>query len=204
MNSYLSRGWCVTMFRCPYCGEEAFSLITKLGIVTKFDTAPRCPNCKKVAFRNFIVGGNLTYNLVLALSAIVVFFIVWLFAKINFSLGIVSAILAYIVFFICFNYYFCYFDKASNKNLYKEILCVQLKEMKNIWPNIRKGEIYQLFPLERKQFLNEDIYTIAKVNNIKNGKIEFGIIKYPQNTDYNINNELVILTKDIQYAAKKL
>ncbi len=189
------------MFRCPYCGKKAFSLMTKLGINTKLGQAPRCPICKRVAFRNFFIGGHLLYYVVLSLATFLFAFGVLMFIRTNFTFGIILAILSFPIIFISFNYYFCYFDKLSEKDLDKETIRVQLKEVNNVWPRIRKGEIYELFPAERRIFLNEDIYTIAMVESIKKGEIKLRIINAPSKDEFVIKDELVILSKDMQYLA---
>ena len=189
------------MFRCPYCGKKAFSLMTKLGINTKLGQAPRCPICKKVSFRKFFIGGHLLYYAVLSLATILFVFGVLVCIKSNFSIGIILVALVFLILFISFNYYFCHFDKLSKKDSDEEIIRVQLKEVNNVWPRIRKGEIYELLPTERNNFLDEDNYTIAMVQNIKKGEIELRVINDPSKDGFIISDELIILSKDMQYLA---
>lgn len=102
---------CNMRFRCPYCGVKEFSLITKLGINTKFGQAPRCHNCRRVSVRKFCFGGNLFYYIILGFSAALLLLMIVGFSKIGFSLGILLLVVFYMIFFFIFNYFFVILEK---------------------------------------------------------------------------------------------
>lgn len=113
------------MYRCPHCGEEAFSLRVKLGITSKLGQAPLCPNCNKVSFRCFLVGGHWLYKAIIGSSAFLAFALVLLFFKTNVIAGAFLALLFIILFYLVFNYYF-----ATLTVLQKHIL-IQKKSLLN-------------------------------------------------------------------------
>ncbi|MBQ6687501.1 MAG: hypothetical protein IJN03_03145, partial [Bacilli bacterium] len=165
------------MFRCPYCGKKAFLLNTKLGVNTNLEMAPRCPICKKVVFRNFVMGGHLMYSVILGLAAFCTIFGIVISRKLDFNFGTILFPVLLVVFYLVYNYYFCYFDIPIKKCVFARTMNIQLKECDNVWPNIRKGEIYELLPADVREPYYEDMYTIGMVEKIQKGEICFRIIK---------------------------
>ena len=165
------------MYRCPHCGEEAFSLRVKLGITSKLGQAPLCPNCNKVSFRCFLVGGHWLYKAIIGLSAFLAFALVLLFFKINVIASAFLALLFTILFYLVFNYYFCHFDGFTKAYFNSEKILVELKDVKRIWPRIRKGEIYELLPSTSPDCFDIKKHFVVMVEKINSGKMELRIIK---------------------------
>lgn len=185
-------------YRCPYCGGETFDLLIKLGINTKFNSAPRCSFCKKVSFRSFVVGGHLLYSLILYLSAILTAFAVFISFKLHFNIGALLFPLAFIAFYLIFNYYFCYFDRAQKEGADEKIQ-LRLKETKNIWPAIRKGEIYIIGLLYPYDFATaRDGYITAMVENITEDKLLLRVLSEPF---FELKGDVAIYCGSTKYAA---
>ncbi len=190
------------MFRCPYCGENAFSLRLKLGINTKFGKNPICPECKKVVFRSVgIMGGRYLYTILLTLLGLLCVCGMYISLKMDFSMGTLLSIGVLTAAYLFYNYYLCYFDRGIMIDSKKRTMCVQLKEVAKIWPDIRKGEIYELLPANTQGSHYEDMYTIGMVEKIEKGKIYFRIIKNHSREGYAIKDNLIILCKETQYLA---
>ncbi len=187
-------------YRCPYCGEKAFSLMTKWGIYTKFDQAPRCPHCKRFVFRSFLVGGHWLYYSVLGLAAFLSVLGCIISNQMNFTGGIMLSLLFLVIFYLVYHYYFCHFDRTSKNDANEPIIYIQLKETKRIWPRIRQGEIYELFPLKGNGSLTENDAMIAMLENIKQGKLKMRLIHVPAN-HLALKGELILLADDMRYVA---
>lgn len=189
------------MFRCPYCGKKAFLLNTKLGVNTKLETAPRCPICKKVVFRNFVMGGHLMYSVILGLAAFCTIFGIVISRKLDFNFGMILFPLLLVAFYLLYNYYFCYFDRPIKNGISERTMNIQIKEMDKFWPKIRKGEIYELIPAGSRESFGEGTYTIGMVEKIKDGKVSLRIISAPTKDEFTIKDKLLILCGETQYSA---
>lgn len=189
------------MFRCPYCGEKAFSPRIKLGINTKFGQSPRCPKCKRVVFRRFLIGGHFVYGFPLLLVTILSLCGIIVSENTDSALGLTLTLLLLSVFYLFYNYYFCHFDRFNNNSSKEEMICIQLKESNHIWPRIRKGEIYELIPANRRNSFSEDMFTIGMIEHIRQGEIKLRIITAPSKDEFKIKDELIILSKNIHYLA---
>ena len=189
------------MFRCPYCGEKAFSLRIKLGINTKFGQSPRCPKCKREVFRRFLIGGHFLYGSPLLFVTILSLCGIIVSENIDSAIGMTLSILLFNAFYLFYNYYLCHFDRFDNKGS-KETICIQLKEPNPIWPKIRKGEIYELIPANRRHSFSEDMFTIGMIEHIKQGEIKLRIITAPSKDEFTIKDELILLSNDVLYFAQ--
>ena len=188
-------------YRCPYCGREAFDLFVKLGLNTKFSSAPLCTFCKKVSFRNFIVGGHFAYSAILCLSALLTVYGIYLSVKLDFNIGALLFPIAFITFYLIFNYYFCYFDRVKKEGS-DEIICLQLKEVKNSWPDIRKGEIYVIGLLKPNDYASaRDGFITALLENKNQDKLHLRILAKPSTEYFELKGEVVIYYCDKMYAA---
>ena len=191
-------------YRCPYCGKETFPLLIKLGLNLKFDVAPRCHSCKRVSVRKFVVGGNATYYLILFLSAILTACGTFASVEWDFDFGIILFPLAFIAFYLLFNYYFCYFDRVKEEGI-NEIINLQLMEVKDIWPDIRKGEIYVIGLLNPYDFASaRDGYVIAMLENKFQDKLQFRILSKPPVEYFQLRGEVAIYSGNKRYAATLL
>ena len=184
-------------FRCPYCGEKVFSLRLKLGINTKFGVNPICPKCKNVVCRGFVIGGPLLYNAMQFLPVVLCLWVIF----ISDVMGGILSISLLTAFCLVYNYYFCHFSRGIMIDSKKRTICIKLKEVNRIWPNIRKGEIYELLPADVREPYYEDMYTIGMVEKIQKGEICFRIIKNHSREGYAIKDNLIIFTKEKQYLA---
>ena len=188
-------------YRCPYCGREAFDLLVKLGLNTKFSSAPRCTFCKKVFFRNFVVGGHFLYLVILCLSAILTVGGVFVSVKCDFNIGTLLFPLVFIAFYLIYNYYFCYFDRVQ-KDGEDEKIQLQLKETKNSWPDIRKGEIYKIGLLYPYDFATaRDGYITAMVENITVDKVLVRVLSKPSAEHFELKGDVAIYCGSTRYAA---
>ena len=188
-------------YRCPYCGREAFDLFVKLGLNTKFSSAPRCTFCKKVSFRNFIVGGHFAYSAILCLSALLTVYGIYLSVKLDFNIGALLFPIAFITFYLIFNYFFCYFDRVQKDGVDEKIQ-LQLKETKNSWPDIRKGEIYEIGLLYPYDFATaRDGYIIAMVENITGDKLLLRVLSKPPKEYFELKGDVAIYCGSTRYAA---
>lgn len=188
-------------YRCPYCGREAFDLLVKLGLNTKFSSAPRCTFCKKVSFRNFIVGGHFAYSAILCLSALLTACGIFASVKWNFNIGALLFPIAFITFCLIFNYYFCYFDRVQKDGVDEKIQ-LQLKETKNSWPDIRKGEIYKIGLLYPYDFAKaRDGYIIAMAENITVDKVLLRVLSKPSAEHFELKGDVAIYCGSTRYAA---
>lgn len=189
-------------YRCPYCGRETFHLLIKLGLNTKFSTAPRCSFCKKVSFRNFIIGGNFLYLVILGLSVILTACGIFVSVKWDFNIGILLFPLVFIAFYLIYNYYFCYFDRVQ-KDGTDEKIQLQLKERKNSWPDIRKGEIYEISL--QKPYNSDSVrdgFIIAIFESKTQDKLLFRILSKPSSEYFELKGEVVLFCESARYAAK--
>lgn len=187
-------------YRCPYCGREAFHLLMKLGLNTKFDTALRCSFCQKVSFRNFIIGGHFLYSAILGLSAILTACGVFISVKSEFNIGTLLFPIAFIAFYLLYNYYFCYFDRVK-KECSDEILYLQLKELKNSWPDIRKGEIYLIRPFRPRDFASaRDGVVVAQLETKKQERLKLRVIVKPPEEHFELSDEIAIYCGDTYIA----
>ena len=191
------------MFRCPYCGKKTFILIQKLGINTTFLSLPSCQYCKRSAFRNFVIGGYLTYYLIFYLALSCTFLGVSISVKLGFYQGVLLVPALYIAFYLTYHYYFCYFGRGYmyNGGPHEKIMNIQIKEMDKFWPKIRKGEIYELIPAGSRESFGEGTYTIGMVEKIKDGKVSLRIISAPTKDEFTIKDKLLILCGETQYSA---
>ena len=186
-------------YRCPYCGEEAFSLRLKLGVNTKFGRAPRCPKCKKVAFRHFLVGGRFLYFFPLGLAALLSCGGILISGKTD--VGIFLSLLCFTAFYLAYQYYFCHFDTFNHNGSTQEMIHIQMTDTKRIWPRIRKGEIYELLPERARKSFDEDVCAIGMVEHIRQGKITLRVIKKPAKDEFAITDKVILMAGDIPYSA---
>ena len=110
------------------------------------------------------------------------------------------SILLFNAFYLFYNYYLCHFDRFDNKGS-KETVCIQLTETNKVWPIIRKGEIYELVPAERKAVANEDIYTIAMAEKVERNNIKLRVIKKPQDEKFLLKDEVVLFSDNNRFLA---
>ncbi len=188
-------------YRCPYCGEEAFHLLIKLGLNTRFDAAPRCAFCKKVSFRNFVIGGHFLYDVILSVSALLTACGIFVSVKWGFAIGTLLFPIAFVAFYLFYNYYFCYFDRVK-KDGSDEIIYLQLKEFRNSWPDIRKGEIYKIGLLKPSDFASaRDGFAVAMVEDKNQDKLQLRILSKPPVEHFELKGEVAIYCYDKMYAA---
>lgn len=188
-------------YRCPYCGQLAFHLMLKLGLNTKLNTAPRCPFCKNIVIRKFVIGGHFLYSAILGLSALLTVCGILASVKGNFKFGALLVPLAFIAFNLLYNYYFCYFDRVKKEDS-KETVFLQLKEVKNSWPDIRKGEIYEIHPLKPHDFASaRDGVVVAQLETKKQERLKLRVIAKPPDKDFKISGEVAIYCNDTRYIA---
>lgn len=188
-------------YRCPYCGRETFHLLIKLGLNTKFDVAPRCSLCKKVSVRKFVIGGHFIYSLILGLSALLTAYGIFASVKWNFNIGTLLFPIAFIAFYLVYNYYFCHFDRVQKEGEDEKIQ-IQLKETKNSWPDIRKGEIYSVGLLYPYDFATaRDGYIIAMVENITGDKLLLRVLSKPPTEYFELKGDVAIFCYSKKYAA---
>lgn len=188
-------------YRCPYCGRETFDLLIKLGLNTKFSSAPRCSYCEKVSFRNFVVGGHFLYFAILGLSAFLTACGILASVKWNFNIGTLLFPIAFIAFYLIYNYYFCHFDRVQKEGEDEKIQ-LQLKETKNSWPDIRKGEIYEIGLLYPYDFATaRDGYITAMVENITGDKLLLRVLSKPPTEYFELKGDVVIFCASTKYAA---
>ena len=167
----------------------------KLGITTKFGQHPRCPKCKRVVFRRFLIGGHFLYDFPLLLFTILSLCGIIVSENTDSAIGLTLSLLLFNVFYLVYNYYFCHFDRFNNNSSKEEMICIQLKEPNHIWPTIRKGEIYELVPENRRNSFSEDMCTIAMTESIKRGNIRLRVISKPQDEKYLLKNEVVLFSE---------
>ncbi len=188
-------------YRCPYCGRETFNLLTKLGLNTEFSSAPRCTFCKKVSSRSFVVGGHFLYLAMLGLSAFLTVCGIFVSVKWDFNIGTFLFPFAFIAFYLIFNYYFCYFDRLRKQGVDEKIQ-LHLKETKNSWPDIRKGEIYKIGLLYPYDFATaRDGYITAMVDKITKDKLLLRVVSKPPSEYFELKGNLVIFCDRTRYAA---
>lgn len=162
--------------------------------------APRCAFCKKVSFRNFIIGGHFLYSMIKAISAILTVHGIYLSVKLGFNIGILLFPIAFIAFYLIYNYYFCYFDRVKKEGS-DEIICLQLKEVKNSWPDIRKGEIYVIGLLKPNDYASaRDGFITALLENKTQDKLQFRILAKPPAEHFELKGEAAIYCYDKMYS----
>ena len=149
-------------YRCPYCGEKGFSTIEKLDflprLVSEYMQGARCGNCRQKVYYSCRWGGRIGRTIIVvsiplaslvALGLLFPFFVEgpkwWFFAFI-----LLSCVLLY-----GFNYFFGYFDKATEDEQRQDpVFRFTTGSTARLWPTVRVGEIYPLrFP---KRGLHED------------------------------------------------
>lgn len=185
------------MFRCPYCGEESFSTLVKMGLVlgkvSSFST--RCPNCQKICARTLVKGGVIGQRISLILIGLLVGLCVWLAAHVKSFAIVTVAIILPIVLYMAFNYFLCYYDKYPKDKGKEKIMIIEM-DGGVLWPAIRKGEIYVMVPQRLGNSNNESDYTIAMLRKItktsKTTKLIFDIIKDPSDSKAELADAVII------------
>lgn len=141
------------LYRCPYCGESAFSFTEKLGLAVHNNqyTHTSCPCCKRrpahVAGRTDTWGYEL-FTFVLPL--LLLLFAGWIVEMKVHPEGYATVGWLIVIAVPCavlkasLNYFFCYFDKRSKTEREADArLQVAVAEDTALWPYVKKGEIYQ-------------------------------------------------------------
>ena len=162
-------------YRCPYCGEPAFSLRIKLGIVSKFGTAPRCPHCKGVCERHASMGENWGYYLIQSVLGLILALCFMLAFKFQIFGLIPIGVFLFIAIYLLSNYLCNHFDKINNKERNADpIFCFSSSIAQRLWPTVREGEIYIIqFPKAgiRESSSPKVIGLIEKLEKTKAGRV---------------------------------
>ena len=133
------------MFRCPYCGEAVFSTALKMGICSKFGTAPRCPACNRVCQRSTGTGGYWLYSLLLSITALVSFGCIVLSFIAGWPILLVIGLALLLGLYLVISYYFSHFETMYAKDrLAMPRFCIEATACGRLWPAIRAGEIYKI------------------------------------------------------------
>ena len=133
------------VYRCPYCGEPAFSLRIKLGIVSKFGASPRCPHCKRLAQRSMNHGGGFGYYWLLSLLALLTVLGFAGAAKYHLVWPIPLVLTLLVSLYLLSQYFLFHFDKCYEKERRKEPIFQFISDTdEKLWPTVRAGEIYVL------------------------------------------------------------
>lgn len=138
-------------YRCPYCGEPAFTTAEKMGIhvggVGKYSAAqtPCCPHCKNVARRTLFGGawGGVSAALILLAMAL---FVPSLFqwgvsAQSNYmSTLFVAALLLLVGGYFAIHYFWVYFDKTAYEAAQDATFTLTVSASRRL--SLRTGDIY--------------------------------------------------------------
>ena len=186
------------MFRCPYCGEQVFTNMLKMGIHSKFGTAPRCPACHRIVFRETSRGGNNGYYVIcMALGLIAVCGLMAAFVT-SIPLLFVLSLISFIALYLFFQYYLCHFDVAKKEKSNFSVIKIKTNDSIRLWPHIRQGEIYIIVPEEVTNPQSESKQTIALLEEINQNKHEttfmFRLIRTPDDTRYKLQTKIKIIT----------
>ena len=147
------------------------------------------------------MGGHFLYLVILCLSAILTVGGVFVSVKCDFNIGTLLFPLVFITFYLIYNYYFCYFDRVQ-KDGEDEKIQLQLKETKNSWPDIRKGEIYKIGLLYPYDFATaRDGYITAMVENITVDKVLVRVLSKPSAEHFELKGDVAIYCGSTRYAA---
>lgn len=138
-------------YRCPYCGEPAFTTAEKMGIhvggVGKYSAAqtPCCPHCKNVARRTLFGGAWGGFAAVLILLAMAIF-VPSLFqwgvnAQSNYmSTFFVVALLLLVGGYFAIHYFWVYFDKHPYEAAQDATFALTILASRRL--SLRIGDIY--------------------------------------------------------------
>ena len=180
-------------YRCPYCGEKAFTYSQKLDMIWRNRFVPLgaiCPKCKNRSPKNSFLGDwtSAMKGLVLAIT-VTICIIAFIIEN---PIMLFSALLLGSLIDIIFFTYFAYFDKDFEPQY--DFFEIKLDVAKGYWPTIRKGEIYEIAPRNCRY---EAYYTIAQLYKIKKKKGEmpqliFRLIRHPSNCESTLSGDVRI------------
>ena len=146
------------IFRCPYCGEKAFTFIQKIGFTTfnHRNLSIRCPSCDELCYKECIVFESWHHYFIRQMVRLICFVSIAL--PIVIKLHFLAALLfpACLIMIFAFHYYFVFYacfsiEKPRNKNEAKIHLEIDSALVK--WPFIREGEIYDLISTKNKLYI---------------------------------------------------
>ena len=149
-------------YRCPYCGEKGFSTIEKLDFLPRFlpeyMQGARCGNCRQKVYYSSQFGGRIGRTAIVLAIPIVTVLLMVLYARLLPQApgwGYLVILLVGTALLYGFNYFFGYFDKASEAEQRQDpVFRFTTGSTARLWPTVRVGEIYVLrFP---KRGLHED------------------------------------------------
>lgn len=134
-------------YRCPYCGEEAFPLMEKLGMRLEFSYVPKsisvttCPHCNKMVIRPMGKLGYWGHKLIASWIPLLLFF--YFLLRYKFSIFLVIGFPLYIILWFSLNYFFCHFDKRRKVEREADArIKMSVSHEQPLWPAVKKGEIY--------------------------------------------------------------
>lgn len=184
-------------YRCPYCGEKAFTYSQKLDMIWRNRFLPLgaiCPKCKNRSPKNSFLGWftSAMKGLVLA-TTVTICIIAFIIEN---PIMLFSALLLGSLIDIIFFTYFAYFDKLFE--LQYDVFEIKLDVAKGYWPTIRKGEIYEI---AHRNCKDEADYTIAQLHKVKKKKGEmpqltFRLIRHSDNSEAILSDEVRIYYAD--------
>lgn len=156
----------IMMFRCPYCGEKVFSSMLKMRIHSKFGTAPICPACKKVVYRELNSSGNRGYYAIGGAFSLLVIGLLALGFSLKSPVFIVLSIFLLLALYLFYNYFLCHFDVTPKSKKNYPVIQIDMDKKIHLWPHIRQGEIYILVPNEVLNPKIEDMQTLGLLDRI--------------------------------------
>ena len=192
-------------YRCPYCGEPAFTTAERIGIPTSIGKYaaffPTCPRCKRTAHRTSSVGPWCSLSLCLILLAAVTLPLLrWTFTAQGPFVGAVAvaSLLLFAGGYCAIYYYLFHFDKSASEIADDTRFAIAVAERRR--PPLRVGEIYVCrFPQRDTGNAPQIIALVHRMQKAENGyTLEMRVIR-ADNMDLPVANERVRLITDSRY-----
>ena len=171
-------------YRCPYCGEPAFTTAERIGLPADFGKFaaffPTCPHCKRTATRTSSVGEwcRLSLSLIL-LTVITLPLLRWsIRAQVSYAGAVaVASLLLFVGGYFAIFYFLFHFDKSWSERRSDPRFTVVTSEKRR--PPLRVGEIYVCrFPQRNSTEAIQIIGLIHRIKKQVNGyNIEMRIIR---------------------------
>ena len=164
-------------YRCPYCGEPAFTTAERIGLPADFGKFaaffPTCPHCKRTANRTSSVGRWCRLSLALILLvAITLPVLRWsIRAQVSYAGAVAVASLLFFVggYFAIF-YFLFHFDKGWSERQSDPRFTIAVNEKRR--PPLRVGEIYVCrFPQRNSTDAEQIIALVHRIKKHEDGYI---------------------------------